>query len=309
MPLTPETILIALGGLFLFAGSVACCIWAIHTLATKGQLLASAYRRPVPWSGPATFLIVLSSFVVSFAPAVMVLFPEQTSLFSPDVSTTQDPLDGAAETEVATNELMAPEQFSSFLLWDSAFKVMFTVVTGTVLMLGLKATTADLGLTARFFDRDVITGVLTFGIILIPIGALNVVLSLIVDPKSEHPILDMLKNADTPWHVWGTSILAAVIIAPLVEEFLFRGIFQGYLERRFGQQSWLPIVISSVFFATVHFNGDSPAPIPLFFFALGLGYLYRQTHRLWPCIVLHFCLNALSISVMWLVSRNPDFPQ
>jgi membrane protease YdiL (CAAX protease family) len=41
--------------------------------------------------------------------------------------------------------------------------------------------------------------------------------------------------------------------------------------------------------------GQGAAPIPLFFFSLGVGYLYRQTGRLWPCIIVHFLLNAFSM--------------
>jgi membrane protease YdiL (CAAX protease family) len=30
-----------------------------------------------------------------------------------------------------------------------------------------------------------------------------------------------------------------------------------------------------------------------------LGYLYQRTHRLWPCVVLHLCLNAASLTMLW----------
>ena len=55
----------------------------------------------------------------------------------------------------------------------------------------------------------------------------------------------------------------------------------------------MPVLISSFIFGAVHF-GAGPSPIPLFFFALALGYLYRQTHRLLPSVVAHMCLNTLS---------------
>jgi membrane protease YdiL (CAAX protease family) len=41
-----------------------------------------------------------------------------------------------------------------------------------------------------------------------------------------------------------------------------------------------------------------PDPIPLFVLALGLGYLYRQTHRILPCIVVHFLLNLLTMAAL-----------
>lgn len=59
-----------------------------------------------------------------------------------------------------------------------------------------------------------------------------------------------------------------------------------------------PIVFSSLAFALVHFS-NGPAPIPLFVLALVLGYLYQKTHRIWPSVVVHACLNAWSIAALW----------
>jgi membrane protease YdiL (CAAX protease family) len=61
----------------------------------------------------------------------------------------------------------------------------------------------------------------------------------------------------------------------------------------------IPIVVSSLIFALLHV-GQGPAPFPLFFLALGLGYLYQRTHRLWPSVVVHFLLNTSSLVMLWL---------
>ena len=63
------------------------------------------------------------------------------------------------------------------------------------------------------------------------------------------------------------------------------------------EPSMAPILASSLAFAFVHWD-YGPSWVPLFFFALMLGYLYRQTHRLWPSVVAHACLNGLSTLVM-----------
>lgn len=55
-----------------------------------------------------------------------------------------------------------------------------------------------------------------------------------------------------------------------------------------------PIIVSAAIFALMHW-GHGPDPIPLFFLALGLGYLYQRTHRLLPCIMVHFLVNSLSM--------------
>ncbi len=66
-----------------------------------------------------------------------------------------------------------------------------------------------------------------------------------------------------------------------------------------------PIFVTSALFALAHF-GHSSDPIPLFLFALGLGYLYRQTHRLWPCIVVHMLLNSFSMVQLAILLFHPD---
>lgn len=62
----------------------------------------------------------------------------------------------------------------------------------------------------------------------------------------------------------------------------------------------IPIVTSALIFALLHI-GHGPAPLPLFFLALGLGYLYQRTHRLWPSVLVHCLLNTSSLLMLWLV--------
>lgn len=63
---------------------------------------------------------------------------------------------------------------------------------------------------------------------------------------------------------------------------------------------WLPIFISSFLFAGAH-TDQGPAPISLFLLAIGLGYLYQRTHRIVPCMVVHFLVNALAVLQLSLV--------
>jgi membrane protease YdiL (CAAX protease family) len=60
---------------------------------------------------------------------------------------------------------------------------------------------------------------------------------------------------------------------------------------------FLAILVSSAVFAALHAS-NWPAPIPLFFLALILGYLYHRTHRLLPCIVVHLLFNGLSVAAV-----------
>ncbi len=61
----------------------------------------------------------------------------------------------------------------------------------------------------------------------------------------------------------------------------------------------IPIAATSALFALLHY-GHGPDPIPIFFLSLSLGYLYQRTHRVLPGIVLHMCLNGVSMLLFFL---------
>ena len=57
--------------------------------------------------------------------------------------------------------------------------------------------------------------------------------------------------------------------------------------------------MSSALFASLHLHAEiDPDAFVLFFFALGLGYVYRQTRRLLPVIVVHVLLNSTSMAML-----------
>jgi membrane protease YdiL (CAAX protease family) len=63
---------------------------------------------------------------------------------------------------------------------------------------------------------------------------------------------------------------------------------------------WLPVFVSSLVFGIAHF-GYGPEPIPLFFFAVFLGYVYQRTHRILPCIIAHGLFNLVSMVALWRI--------
>ena len=84
------------------------------------------------------------------------------------------------------------------------------------------------------------------------------------------------------------GVVLAVVIAPITEEILFRGIIlRGLLGR---WHPWVAVLITSVLFALMHFN-PAQAPIAI---AIGmvLGWLYVRTRSLGICILGHAFNNA-----------------
>lgn len=173
------------------------------------------------------------------------------------------------------------------------------------------ATLADLGWRRDQWRSDVRTGMVAFAAVAAPIYGIQAALSQYVSQR--HPIIEALQEHPS-WLLYLLSGISAVAVAPLAEEFFFRGVLQGWLESIDASQPAATaapesrrtnkgaIVASSAVFAAMHI-GHGADPAPLFFFALALGYLYERTHRLTAGITLHFCLNAASFAALCLLKQ------
>jgi membrane protease YdiL (CAAX protease family) len=90
-------------------------------------------------------------------------------------------------------------------------------------------------------------------------------------------------------------VFVAVVIAPLLEEMMFRGFVQttirSFLNIR--NSAWPAIAASSVFFAIMHAD---PSHWPsLFILGVCLGYSYEKSGSLLRPIFIHLFFNATSI--------------
>ena len=87
-------------------------------------------------------------------------------------------------------------------------------------------------------------------------------------------------------------IVTAVVVVPVFEEMLFRGLFQT-LFRSLTHRPWLSILMSSGLFATVHLNIEHwPA---LFVLAICMGYSYEKSGSLFRPIFIHSLFNTIAI--------------
>ncbi|MDX6666996.1 MAG: protease family protein [Solirubrobacteraceae bacterium] len=86
------------------------------------------------------------------------------------------------------------------------------------------------------------------------------------------------------------------VLAPVAEEFFFRGFFFNAL--RAWKGPLLAAILTGLVFGGIH-AGSAPAPflVPLAMFGFGLCLLYWRTGSLYPCIVLHSLNNSLAFGV------------
>lgn len=86
----------------------------------------------------------------------------------------------------------------------------------------------------------------------------------------------------------------AIVLAPLVEEILFRGILYTFLKHRV--QPAFGLWISSLIFATVHANAMTFVPLTVF--AMVLVWLYERTDTLLTPIATHAIFNAANFALL-----------
>jgi membrane protease YdiL (CAAX protease family) len=135
-----------------------------------------------------------------------------------------------------------------------------------------------------------------------------------------HPILQLLGNSPSR-RLNAAAIFLAVILVPLTEELLFRGLLQTVIGQLFvslGEflspavrsspsvpeyrsdarpaaqptvaSRWAAVLVTAALFAAVH-NNWAFVP-PLFLLAVGLGYVYERTGNLWITITTHALFNV-----------------
>ncbi len=117
------------------------------------------------------------------------------------------------------------------------------------------------------------------------------------DPGGSNPLLEMVLMSKS---VWALAIIffTTSIIAPLFEEFLFRGVLLPVLVDKQGK--YLGVIFSAFIFALAHLSvGELP---PLFVLGIGLGLLRLSSGRLFPCIIMHSLWNGVTFASLLLLS-------
>jgi membrane protease YdiL (CAAX protease family) len=79
-----------------------------------------------------------------------------------------------------------------------------------------------------------------------------------------------------------------VLIVPILEEMVFRGILQGSLEKIY--PAFAAMLIVALAFALLHNSGEPALEVCLG--SLAMSFLRYKTKVLWPCLLLHILGNA-----------------
>ncbi|MEZ6192601.1 MAG: type II CAAX endopeptidase family protein [Phycisphaerales bacterium] len=207
------------------------------------------------------------------------------------------PADGAAEPDVLT----------------SAGRILLAQASGQglpVLYLLWRAGSAPRGLRLIGViptrpGRDLVWGVLGF-LAAVPLVFATIQAAVLIGelfgqqaPVLAHDMLKMLVDSDSRL---GSILIAvsAILVAPILEETIFRGIVQSVMVEVAGEaKRWGVVFIAAFIFAIIHANTatwENWQALPgLFVLGLVLGWLYERSGSLWPGIIVHMGFNTLNI--------------
>lgn len=316
--------------LVVIAGSLM--VWGLASLRFyRGEdVVPYAPRRVVPW-GVAHLILLMAGVLLLQSLAWL--------------SVTAGP-----ETQITD---LSPTERLRVTSAVGLASLLATLAGAGLLVAAAGATRRDLGLPDGWttLASDLKLGLLGFLAAALPVYAIQLLIVLIHhrfgEAPTDHPLVEMLRDSSDSGTL-AVAVLVAVCVAPIFEEFVFRLVLQGWLEKlatrwagagvdqaaavphepvaadqtmsdppgdllpcpadsadpchaaaQSQSRAIWPIVGSAALFAAMHL-GHGFDPIPLFFLALCLGYLYYRTHRIIPCIVMHALFNAFSLAMLGL---------
>jgi membrane protease YdiL (CAAX protease family) len=127
--------------------------------------------------------------------------------------------------------------------------------------------------------------------VIVGLVAVSAALSPFADPEEEQGLIPSYWDSS---RIVQFVLFAALVtlVAPTVEELMFRGAGYGLLEP-FGR--WTAIVVVGVAFGLIHGLVEGLPIITAF--GLGLAYLRSRTESVYPCIVLHSAFNGAALAL------------
>jgi hypothetical protein len=144
---------------------------------------------------------------------------------------------------------------------------------------------------------------LVFGLFLFSLGAFQVsylVLSVaapnLVESTLQQSLLLAVDDTAYPNLYVGITLFSVLVVAPITEEFIFRGVLLHRWGVKWGTRP--AIVLTSILFGILHSN-----LVGLFVFGIVMALLYLSTRSLWVPIVAHGLNNAIASTIDFLAFR------
>jgi len=135
-------------------------------------------------------------------------------------------------------------------------------------------------------------------------GVSGLALEKIGVPVESQRAVEIFLGLKSPWFRISFGIFA-VVVAPVAEEFVFRGMLYPFVKQLGSPRAALFGV--SAIFAAIHF--DAVTLVPLFALALALTWLYEKTDCLLAPIAAHSLFNAVNLAALDFLPQINEFLQ
>jgi membrane protease YdiL (CAAX protease family) len=226
-------------------GALASWIWVIHVRLSRRPLLPETplvERRKPPW-GIGTILLVLVAYVLvtrnaleRYAHATRGGQPKAQAEAPVQVEKKAGEEPGPNGRHDEAESLPYGLSLTELMFVQAAINSILIVLLPAVVRLTSGARPRDLGLSLRHWTLQAATGIVAV-LFLMPIVYTVQLLCIkyldVPDPEQRrHPVERMIRETFSPGVAY-LAFLTAVILAPLFEELLFRGIIQSWLVKAF----------------------------------------------------------------------------
>ncbi len=277
-------------------GIIGFLLLLVLSAVSLVSLIMLDFRRGVARFRPA---IVLAEPKLPGATVVVVILTLQAFLIVPGIVMVV--LEEAWDTGIDENTNFVIKQTGGMLL--GAGFIVFAVLAWVVG--NWKLPLSSFGLRWAPF-ANLLPVVLIYVLFIIPLALLGwfwtQLLKGLGQPVDIQDPVKMFMDAIERGNPLEISLLvfSAVILAPLWEELIFRGLLYGYLKSR--MSVFAALLVSSLVFSAYHFNLD--ALMPLLIVGIATGYIYERTRSLYFAIFFHALFNALSMAVLFILAGS-----
>jgi membrane protease YdiL (CAAX protease family) len=246
--------------------------------------------KPKTWSPVTAILMVLASFLV--APVIVqVVLMFVPNILGWDAATAKQWLQEAPLSNFLY-VLFVEALTVGGLYWFTRYKkVSFRKIAGL----------------GKFKVRDIGHGLLGiliyFGIFTILLTVVDQFVKLDTDQKQALGFNQGVSGAGL-----AMAFVSLVILPPIAEEIMFRGFFYGTLRKHL--KSWPTILVTSVFFASLHLFGAAEggllwsAFVDVFALSIVLCYLREQNGSIWASMIVHALKNGFVFLNLFVINAH-----
>ena len=196
------------------------------------------------------------------------------------------------------------EQINKLYLYISFFIGQGVILIPPIYFLAIKEQPIFESLRIKRVSLPTIKNTLIFSTgVLIAFDTLDRIIHKFIPPPDY--IIDLgeiMKPDSTLGYIF--LFLAVVIVAPIGEEIIFRGFLQRFLEK-YWKDITRAVLVTSLFFAIIHFNPFWT--IQIYLLGVILGFLSWKTKSVIPSIILHIVNNGSAFILTNIDEKTIDF--